>query len=262
MNTNCMSFCARLGTGRLSFPYTSRSRRSICYFYFYIYLYIYIYIFFFVDGVLAVPPPIFARCLIFRNQSSHVENRTEPASQHPGRGVKQPIPRVGKGVPRFGIERAPSREGVSALAGPPGHTGGLIYLLYSSPFSIFIFMYTKLLHNYYYFFFLQIRYIVHLTFDWPLFSSQGQAFLSALGNFWAELVLWASASLFGFCAVFCLCWVSFITFTFIIYVYAIHAHNKNHKSLICVAATWFQIHTDFCLLQNVLDELTGPPGIY
>jgi hypothetical protein len=29
--------------------------------------------------------------------------------------VKHPIPRVGKGVPGFGIERAPSCEGVSAL---------------------------------------------------------------------------------------------------------------------------------------------------
>jgi hypothetical protein len=34
-----------------------------------------------VDRVLAVTPLIFARCPIFRNQSSHVENRTEPASQ-------------------------------------------------------------------------------------------------------------------------------------------------------------------------------------
>ncbi len=41
---------------------------------------------FFVDWVLAVLSPIFARCTIFRNQSSHVENRTEPASQIPEEG--------------------------------------------------------------------------------------------------------------------------------------------------------------------------------
>jgi hypothetical protein len=39
-----------------------------------------------VDQVLAVSPPIFARCPIFQNQSSHVENRTEPASQIPEEG--------------------------------------------------------------------------------------------------------------------------------------------------------------------------------
>jgi hypothetical protein len=67
-----------------------------------------------VDRVLAAPPPFFARCPIFRNQSSHVENRTERASQDPGKGVKHPIPRVGKGVPGFGIER--SRPPVKELA--------------------------------------------------------------------------------------------------------------------------------------------------
>ncbi len=44
------------------------------------------FFFFFVDRVLAVPPPFFARCPIFRNQLSHVENRTEPASQIPEEG--------------------------------------------------------------------------------------------------------------------------------------------------------------------------------
>jgi hypothetical protein len=39
-----------------------------------------------VDRVLAVPPPFFARCPIFRNQLSHFENRTEPASQIPEEG--------------------------------------------------------------------------------------------------------------------------------------------------------------------------------
>ncbi len=42
--------------------------------------------FFFVDWVLAVPRPNFARCPIFRNQSIHVVNRTEPASQIPEEG--------------------------------------------------------------------------------------------------------------------------------------------------------------------------------
>jgi hypothetical protein len=78
------------------------------------------FFFFFVVGVLAVSPPFFARCPIFRNQSCHIENQTEPASQIPEElGVKHPIPRVEKGVPGFGIERAPSREGVRR-ASPPG----------------------------------------------------------------------------------------------------------------------------------------------
>ncbi len=70
--------------------------------------------FFIVDGLLAVPPPFFARCPIFRNQSSHFENQTEPASQIPEEGWStQSLER--KGVPGFGIKRAPSREGVSAV---------------------------------------------------------------------------------------------------------------------------------------------------
>jgi hypothetical protein len=42
--------------------------------------------YFFVDWVQAVPQPIFAMCPIFRNQSSHVENQTEPASRIPEEG--------------------------------------------------------------------------------------------------------------------------------------------------------------------------------
>jgi hypothetical protein len=41
------------------------------------------FFFFFVVQVLAVQPPSFASCLNFWNQSSHVENQTEPASQIP-----------------------------------------------------------------------------------------------------------------------------------------------------------------------------------
>ncbi len=47
---------------------------------------IYIYFLSFVDRVLAVLPPIFARCPIFRNQSSHVANQAEPASHIPEEG--------------------------------------------------------------------------------------------------------------------------------------------------------------------------------
>jgi hypothetical protein len=64
--------------------------------------------FFFVDRVLAVPPPFFARCPIFRNHSSHVENRTEPASQ---------IPEEGWSTQSLEWERG--RRGLGSNARPP-----------------------------------------------------------------------------------------------------------------------------------------------
>jgi hypothetical protein len=46
-------------------------------------LFFFVCFFFFVDPILAVPPPIFARRQIFWNQLSHFSNRTEPANQIP-----------------------------------------------------------------------------------------------------------------------------------------------------------------------------------
>jgi hypothetical protein len=73
------------------------------------------FFFFWLDWVLAVPQPFFARCPIFSDPIKPCWESNRTCQPDPGRGVKHPIPRVGKGVPGFGIERAPSREGVSAL---------------------------------------------------------------------------------------------------------------------------------------------------
>ncbi len=73
-------------------------------------------IFFFCGSGSGCPATIF--CKVSFVCSEPIEpywesNRT--CQPDPGRGVKHPIPRGGKGEPGFGIERAPSREGVSAL---------------------------------------------------------------------------------------------------------------------------------------------------
>ncbi len=69
--------------------------------------------FFFVDGVL--PATIFCKVSDFSEPIEPCWESNRTCQPDPRRGVKHPIPRVGKGVPGFGLERAPSREGVSAL---------------------------------------------------------------------------------------------------------------------------------------------------
>ncbi len=75
---------------------------------------------FFVDWVLAVPPPIFARYPTFWNQLHYVENQAEPASQIPEEGWST-NPKSGKEVARVWDWMHVLLWG-SYRAGSPGHT--------------------------------------------------------------------------------------------------------------------------------------------
>ncbi len=91
---------------------------------------------FFVERVLAIPPPIFARFSIVLEPIEPCWESNRTCQPNPGR-VKipeewgeAPIHRVGKELPGFGMKFAPSHEGVSTLdqqATPavlrPIHTG-------------------------------------------------------------------------------------------------------------------------------------------
>ncbi len=74
-----------------------------------------IIIFFFVNPVLAATAIIFAGYQVKHDHFRNSSIQTEPASQIPEEGQSTNPCRVGKGLPGFGIERAPSLAGVSAL---------------------------------------------------------------------------------------------------------------------------------------------------
>ncbi len=72
-------------------------------------------IFFFFCGLgSGCPATIFCKVSDFSEPIEPYWESNRTCQPHPGRGLKHPIPRVGKGVPGFGIKRAPSREGVIA----------------------------------------------------------------------------------------------------------------------------------------------------